>query len=338
MGYLNPGPVVQVTPNTVALMEQVGTGDVPISGNLLVGTTTDNGARLQVVGSGLTDIADFIMSGGATSLSISSAGNVTVNAPSSGVALTVSGVAGSDIADFHLNQNLPSVINVQNTNTGAAAGAGYTATNGTVVCGLEAVAGGGRAFVGTITNNEFDFYTNSLIRATISNSGNFTISAPTSGVALTVDGFAGSFAGSFVGANATTGIGLLVQGSYTGVGTVGLVQFQDVNNTNGVNILLSGNGATTPNKTIKVSNGAFQITNNAYSVNLINLTDAGALTVLGPIGANNVSPPAQQTGWGTPTGTGVIASFPGATATLAQTSQAVATIIAYMESLGFFGA
>lgn len=48
---------------------------------------------------------------------------------------------------------------------------------------------------------------------------------------------------------------------------------------------------------------------------------------------------AQTTGWGTPTGTGVIANFPGGgPATLAQCSQALAQIIKDMKTLGLYGA
>jgi hypothetical protein len=43
-----------------------------------------------------------------------------------------------------------------------------------------------------------------------------------------------------------------------------------------------------------------------------------------------------DSGWGTPTGTGTVANFPGATATLAQCSQAIAEIIRYMKVIGIF--
>lgn len=55
------------------------------------------------------------------------------------------------------------------------------------------------------------------------------------------------------------------------------------------------------------------------------------------IGVNGNTAPSQVTGFGTPTGTGVIANFPGATATLAQTSQAVAQLIADLKAIGFYG-
>lgn len=48
---------------------------------------------------------------------------------------------------------------------------------------------------------------------------------------------------------------------------------------NGANIAMAGNGATTPNKFLRVNGGAFQIINSAYSAAILNLTDAGALSI-----------------------------------------------------------
>jgi hypothetical protein len=52
------------------------------------------------------------------------------------------------------------------------------------------------------------------------------------------------------------------------------------------------------------------------------------------IGLNGNSPPVQPTGFGTPTGTSRLANFPGATATLAQTSGALADLLSYLISRG----
>jgi hypothetical protein len=57
-----------------------------------------------------------------------------------------------------------------------------------------------------------------------------------------------------------------------------LVAFTDVNNTNGVNVLLTGNGTTTPNKTIRVISGHFQVENSAYTASIFDLSDAGQAT------------------------------------------------------------
>lgn len=56
--------------------------------------------------------------------------------------------------------------------------------------------------------------------------------------------------------------------------------------TSGANIKLVGSGATTPNKTIRAFNGNFAVVNNAYSAEILTLTDAGALTVSGNVTAN----------------------------------------------------
>jgi hypothetical protein len=55
------------------------------------------------------------------------------------------------------------------------------------------------------------------------------------------------------------------------------------------------------------------------------------------IGVNGASPPSQFTGWGTPTGAAAVSNFAGASATLVQTSTAVAQIITALKAYGFFG-
>jgi len=52
---------------------------------------------------------------------------------------------------------------------------------------------------------------------------------------------------------------------------------------NGVNIAMTGDGATTPKKYIKVSAGQLDIVNDAYTSNLLSLTDGGALSTAGSI-------------------------------------------------------
>jgi hypothetical protein len=64
----------------------------------------------------------------------------------------------------------------------------------------------------------------------------------------------------------------------------------------------------------------------------------GAMTVTGAIGVNGNSAPAQVTGWGTPTGAAVQNNYSGGSATLAQTSAAVAKIITDLKALGLYGA
>lgn len=64
---------------------------------------------------------------------------------------------------------------------------------------------------------------------------------------------------------------------------------------------------------------------------------SGSVTFDGSIGINGNTPVAQVVGWGTPTGFAVVHNFPGASATLVQTSTAVAQIIKDLKALGIYG-
>ena len=74
----------------------------------------------------------------------------------------------------------------------------------------------------------------------------------------------------------------IVDSSTTSTGTM---RISAASSSNGVNILMVGNGATTPNKSVRVLSGQFQIINNAYSSAILTLTDAGALSVTNEITA-----------------------------------------------------
>lgn len=55
-------------------------------------------------------------------------------------------------------------------------------------------------------------------------------------------------------------------------------------------------------------------------------------------GVGSSTPPATVSGFGTPTGAAVVANFPGATATLVQTSETVAEILTILKGMGIIGA
>jgi hypothetical protein len=80
--------------------------------------------------------------------------------------------------------------------------------------------------------------------------------------------------------------------------------------------------------------GAVTNIRSGNNVVAITMPAAGGTTVNGAMAMNGQTPYAGSAGWGTPTGTGVIASFPGASATLVQCSQAIATIIAILKNFG----
>lgn len=65
--------------------------------------------------------------------------------------------------------------------------------------------------------------------------------------------------------------------------------------------------------------------------------NTGSLQTTGTLGVSNQTPPAIVGGFATPTGAAVVANFPGATATLVQTSQTVAEILTILKAIGFIG-
>lgn len=79
------------------------------------------------------------------------------------------------------------------------------------------------------------------------------------------------------GPNSATGDAVTIAGSFAGAGTLKLVTISDASNTNGINIKLVGNGASTPSKTFRVQGGNWEWLNDAYSAVIFRITDAGVL-------------------------------------------------------------
>jgi hypothetical protein len=89
----------------------------------------------------------------------------------------------------------------------------------------------------------------------------------------------------------------------------------------------------------------FRVINDAFTAGndwaTVTRTGVAAVTVKfsGPLGVNGASPPAQSTGWGTPTGGSVQNNYTaGVSATLLSTSDAVAQIITVLKQVGILGA
>jgi hypothetical protein len=151
------------------------------------------------------------------------------------------------------------------------------ATDGSGVAVFMGVSSGyTSSSINTFTSIPLSLGTANTARISIASAGNVTVNAPASGNTLTATAFAGAAtAAVFLGGNNASSTGLLVQGGFTGAGTISLVSFQDLNNVSGVNLRLVGNGATTPSKTFRVINGAFQIVNDAYTQPIFQLADDG---------------------------------------------------------------
>lgn len=98
------------------------------------------------------------------------------------------------------------------------------------------------------------------------------------------------------------------------------------------------NYADTTTQHWRVINDAGNVGNDWMAVTRSGTTPTG-VTLFAPLGVNGNSPPAKVTGWGTPTGGTVVASFAaGGTPSLLQMSEAVAQIISDLKAFGLYGA
>lgn len=93
------------------------------------------------------------------------------------------------------------------------------------------------------------------------------------------------------GFSCITGYAPLASPSFTGTETItdasanntGTLAISATSSTSGVNIKLTGNGGTTPIKTIRSFNGNFQVLNNAYSTAILSVDDSGNATFPGSV-------------------------------------------------------
>lgn len=199
--------------------------------------------------------------------------------------------------------------------------------------------------------------------------GNVVIPAPSSGVSLAVTGSSALTTGQFVETITQTSTaigssGLLVTSSVapqTGIALINTVNsaltftelaLQGGSGTDNVSFSMTNPswaangfgisglpaGQTGTLSSVPGTNGAFPMaicTNNTVQ---ILVAANGNISIKGPLGVNGASPPAQVTGWGTPTGPAVVANFSGTAATTLQMQNAIAQIITALKAVGIFGA
>jgi hypothetical protein len=159
--------------------------------------------------------------------------------------------------------------------------------------------------------------------------GNHTFT-PAAGTAVTVNGRSGANAVSIVSGSGAAVAAADVPIARAG-STVNAIQ-------QGPNLVLSDTTAVTLS-TLQHSGGQTELWQfNGSWVQIWKVLASHAMTLNAALGVNGNAPPAQVSGFGTPTGTGVIANFPGATATLAQCSQAIAQIIKDLKAFGLYAA
>lgn len=121
-----------------------------------------------------------------TALSMSGNGNFVIAAPVSGTTLAI---------------------------TSVAAGTPLSITDGTVSASFPLSAS--QAQYGTSTNHALSFYTNNVTRLTLSNTGNVTVNAPSSGDALTVNGTTTLTTTTTAAVNANSTSGAALKGTST---------------------------------------------------------------------------------------------------------------------------
>jgi outer membrane scaffolding protein for murein synthesis (MipA/OmpV family) len=225
----------------------------------------------------LTGVGSFGLGNNGTTylISGSAAGNVNINQPASGIALTVQALSGQQ----GLTVTGANGTGIQVDGTGPVLGVLDTNANA-VFATLQALNTGWSLNFSWNTSppaGSAQIQINGQQVITLLQTSGLTngvsLSAPTNTAAattLTVNGSA--VAGS---------IGVTINGGFTGAGTTSLLNISDVNNTNGVNIKMTGGGAA-PSKYLRVSStGNFQIFNNAYTASLLTIGDLGNLSING---------------------------------------------------------
>lgn len=152
--------------------------------------SVQHGLRIQKRGTGQYrpfKIDQFDGSTYADILTIAAARNVTIHAPTSGAALTVTGATGSTAM----------VINQGSVDKGLW----ISNTSGS----MYLQASGGSSYIGTDGTWGLNLGTNNATCLSIGTSGNVIVSAPSSGASLTVNGISAGTAALKVSTSATTG-------------------------------------------------------------------------------------------------------------------------------------
>lgn len=152
----------------------ITSASLTFSGSITANAFIPNSATVPTMG--LYGITNTLSLSTATTLrySINSTGNHVIAAPTAGVAQAISGFAGSAVQAL----------------TGSGTGTIKSLTDGTRTATMGTVAGGYEWRV--TSNHSFALGANNTIFFTIASTGNISTVAPTSGVGLTVAGFAGT--------------------------------------------------------------------------------------------------------------------------------------------------
>lgn len=162
----------------------------------------------------------FLGTGASNWASVNATGNWTFTTPSSGIAMTVNGTSAIQAVQVNSGANPMAVLD----STQAAGGYVAFTRSGTAYghIGNGGALGSTTDHMAVRATTALDFLTNAgaQLAGTIASAGNWTIEAPTGGVALTVNALAGQLAAQFTGG--ANGYAVGVTGSSTSGQSFGL--------------------------------------------------------------------------------------------------------------------
>lgn len=195
---------------------------------------------------------DLASGGGNARVRITSSGNVTVNAPTSGTTLTVSALSGGGAISLSATSGAASLLTL-GWGVGLVGGQWNLYTQST-----DPLA------IGTVAATALTTYTNGVARTVTSSAGNVTVNAPTSGTALTVTGVAAAAALVVNGSASTPGFS---------IGNSGTAFTLDCSKSNVQYVTMTGN----------VAAGSLTISNiqDGQSINLLLTQDGTGTRALG---------------------------------------------------------
>jgi hypothetical protein len=240
-------------------------------------------------------------------------GNFIIPAPSGGDSLAITALA---------NQ---SAIDVTSTGTGPYyALKAVTASGNSTYVHLEQTGIAIWNVTNVATSGNLTIDQNGTVYLTGTLNGNWTLAAPASGITLDVNAAGGTSTtgqGIVVGAGAGNWATISVCGNATTAGSNSLDIQQDNNGNGLIDLRANTNLKLATNATLAIT-----------------ISNTQTVTCAQGLGIYGNSPPAQVTGWGTPSGGSAQSNYSGSSATLAQTSAAVAQIIATLKLFGLFAA
>lgn len=244
------------------------------------------------------------VAGGTTKMVLSTAGNLTVFSPTTGLAINAVGASAQV------------VVNATTVGVGTAFQANGPAATQMTALSVAQTGQTNWALYQPASSNDLRFFAGSD-RLTITSNGATAINC-SSGTGLSVNGI-GTNVAAFIGAPSTFAASLTIAGAGNAAAQ-GIIIQQDTASNGFIRNL--GTGA------LFLGTGA---------ANWVTIAQAGTVAFGASIGINGTAAPAQPTGYGTPTGGSRQASFAAGSITLPNLAAAVAQLIIDLKAYGILG-